>query len=89
MLLLIWFPLILRLPHRFQASTTLSLNPYLWHWLGVTGALFVLSAAALALRLRTRRHGARKSRASGESAPGHSEEENPNHRERPGGLTSA
>jgi len=52
LLLLIWFPLILRLPTGFQASTTLSLNPYLWHWLAVTGALFLLSAAALALRLR-------------------------------------
>jgi hypothetical protein len=54
LLLLIWFPLILRLPARFQATTTLSADPYLWHWLGVTGALFLLSAAALALRLRPR-----------------------------------
>ncbi|RDJ93927.1 hypothetical protein B4Q13_18515 [Lacticaseibacillus rhamnosus] len=49
-LLLIWFPLILRLPARFPVSTTLPLNPYLWHWLAVTGALFLLSATALALR---------------------------------------
>jgi len=53
LLLLIWFPLILRLPARFPATTTLSLDPYLWHWLAMTGALFLLSAAALALRLRT------------------------------------
>jgi hypothetical protein len=52
MLLLIWFPLIFRLPRRFTATTTLSLDPYLWHWLAVTGALFLLSAAALAVRLR-------------------------------------
>jgi hypothetical protein len=52
MLLLIWFPLIFRLPARFTATTTLSLDPYLWHWLAVTGALFLLSAAAFALRLR-------------------------------------
>jgi hypothetical protein len=51
LLLLIWFPLIFRLPSRFPASTTLPLDPYLWHWLGVTGALFLLSAAVLALRL--------------------------------------
>jgi peroxiredoxin len=51
-LLLIWFPLILRLPGRFTAATTLPLNPYLWHWLAVTGALFLLSATALVLRLR-------------------------------------
>ena len=57
MLLLIWFPLIFRLPRRFPDTTTLSLDPYLWHWLGVTGALFLLSATALALRLRTSRRG--------------------------------
>jgi len=62
MLLLIWFPLILRLPARFTATTTLSLDPYLWHWLAVTGALFLLSAAALAWRLRTGRRGVRKGR---------------------------
>ena len=28
------------------------LDPYLWHWLAVTGALFLLSAVAFALRLR-------------------------------------
>ncbi|HXL96004.1 MAG TPA: hypothetical protein VN969_44400 [Streptosporangiaceae bacterium] len=55
MLLLIWFPLILRLPTRFPATTNLSLDPYLWHWLAVTGALFLLSAVTLALRLRADR----------------------------------
>src|SRR6201996_8588087 len=54
-LLLIWFPLIFRLPARFPASTTLPLDPYLWHWLAVTRALFLLSATALALRLGTAR----------------------------------
>ena len=57
LLLLIWFPLILRLPARFPDTTTLSLDPYLWHWVAVTGGLFLLSAAALALRLRTSRRG--------------------------------
>lgn len=56
LLLLVWFPLILRLRTRYQASTTLSPEPYLWHWLAVTGALFLLSAAALALRVRALRH---------------------------------
>jgi hypothetical protein len=55
MLLLIWFPLIFRLPARFPATTTLPLDPYLWHWLGITGSLFLLSAAAFALRLRVGR----------------------------------
>ena len=62
-LLLIWFPLIFRLPTRFPASTTLPLNPYLWHWLAVTGALFLLSATALALRLGAIRRRARISPA--------------------------
>jgi len=51
-LLLIWFPLIFRLPARFPHTTTLPLSPYLWHWLAVTGALFLLSATAYAVRLR-------------------------------------
>ncbi len=54
LLLLIWLPLILRLHTNYHALTTLSPNPYLWHWLAVTGTLFLLSAAAFALRLRGR-----------------------------------
>ena len=53
LLLLVWFPLIFRLTTHYQQSTTLSPDPFLWHWLAVTGALFLLSAAAYALRLRT------------------------------------
>jgi hypothetical protein len=52
LLLLVWFPLILRLTAVYHASTTLSPDPYLWHWLAVTGALFLLSAVAFAVRLR-------------------------------------
>jgi hypothetical protein len=52
LLLLIWFPLIFRIPSHFPRSTDLSLDPYLGHWLAVTGALFLLSAVALAVRLR-------------------------------------
>jgi hypothetical protein len=52
LLLLVWFPLVLRLPGNYHASTGLSADPYVWHWLAVTGALFLLSAAAYALRLR-------------------------------------
>jgi hypothetical protein len=55
LLLLVWFPLILRLHTHYQASTTLSPDPFLWHWLGVTGTLFLLSAAAFAVRLRAAR----------------------------------
>jgi hypothetical protein len=52
LLLLVWFPLIFRLRSPYHASTTLSADPYVWHWLAVTGALFLLSAVAFALRLR-------------------------------------
>ena len=52
LLLLVWFPLILRLQSPYHASTMLSADPYVWHWLAVTGALFLLSAVAFALRLR-------------------------------------
>jgi hypothetical protein len=56
-LLLIWFPLIFRIPSHFPQTTDLSLNPYLGHWLAVTGALFLLSAVAYAFRLRPGRRG--------------------------------
>ena len=66
LLLLVWFPLILRLRTRYQASTTLSPGPFLWHWLAVTGALFLLSAAALALRIRALRREPQAGRLGGE-----------------------
>ena len=57
LLLLVWFPLILRLTASYHASTTLSPEPYLWHWLAVTGVLFLVSAVTFAARLRgTSRH---------------------------------
>jgi hypothetical protein len=56
LLLLVWFPLVLRLPSPYHTSTGLSADPYLWHWLAVTGALFLLSAVAFALRLRSKTH---------------------------------
>jgi hypothetical protein len=84
LLLLIWFPLIFRLPASFQAATTLSLNPYLWHWLAVTGTLFLLSAAALALRLRTGRQGLPEVPASGPGVAGPPPDVTPGHPERRG-----
>jgi hypothetical protein len=78
LVLLIWFPLIFRLPARFPATTTLSLDPYLWHWLAVTGALFLLSAAALALRLRKARN-TRKGRKGDGGAVGARSEAPPDH----------
>jgi peroxiredoxin len=84
LLLLIWFPLIFRLPTRFPATTTLSLDPYLWHWLAVTGALFLLSATALALRLGAVRRGTRKGRTSGGGVAAPPSDVTPGHPERPG-----
>ena len=68
MLLLIWFPLIFRIPSRFPRYTDLSLDPYLGHWLTVTGALFLLSAIALAVRLRPGRGGRAEAGYAGEVA---------------------
>jgi hypothetical protein len=68
-LLLIWWPLIFRLPTDFTVDKTgLSLDPYLGRWLAVTGALFLLSAAAFALRLRPGRR-PRGTVGRGEAAP--------------------
>jgi hypothetical protein len=68
MLLLIWFPLIFRIPSHFPRTTDLSLTPYQGNWLAVTGVLFLLSAVVFALRLRPRRRAAR------EAAAGHRDE---------------
>lgn len=60
LLLLIWFPLVLRLSGAsYHASTGLSPDPFLWHWLAVSGTLFALSAIAFALRLRVARRAER------------------------------
>jgi len=56
-LLLMWFPLIFRIPSHFPRTTDLSLNPYLGHWVAIAGVLYLLSAAAFALRLRPGRRG--------------------------------
>jgi hypothetical protein len=55
LLLLVWSPLILRLPTAFHAASGLSARPFLPHWLAVTAALFVLSAATLLARLTAKR----------------------------------
>jgi hypothetical protein len=80
-LLLIWFPLIFRIPSHFPRTTDLSLDPYLGHWLAVTGVLFLLSATALAFRLGKGRGGRKAPRHGGEladfpsrAAPGYPEQ---------------
>jgi hypothetical protein len=52
LLLLVWFPLVFRLPDSYRSITGRSTEPYLERWLLITAALFALSAVGLALRLR-------------------------------------
>ncbi len=73
LLLLVWFPLILRLTAAYHASTTLSPDPYLWHWLAVTGALFLLSAVAFAIRLRRTREHVHPAEEEGQPRPAEGE----------------
>ncbi|MGH3997050.1 MAG: hypothetical protein ACRDTJ_06260 [Pseudonocardiaceae bacterium] len=58
-LLLVWSPLILRLPTAtYQDASGLSAQPYLPRWLAVTAVLFAISAATLAVRVARNRRGA-------------------------------
>ncbi|HEV2244085.1 MAG TPA: hypothetical protein VGR98_23800 [Streptosporangiaceae bacterium] len=53
LLLLVWFPLILRLSSSaYHRASGLTATPYLWRWLAVTGVMFLASAVGYALRLR-------------------------------------
>ncbi|MEU9157415.1 hypothetical protein AB0D59_44510 [Streptomyces sp. NPDC048417] len=52
LLLLVWFPLILRLAVPYPGDTGLSDSVYLGRWLAITGGLFAASAVAFAVRLR-------------------------------------
>ena len=64
LLLLTFFPMILGLsaPELHRASG-LGTGPYVWRWLGVTGAMFAISAAAYALTTRRAAAGTRRARA--------------------------
>ncbi|GAA3419866.1 hypothetical protein [Streptosporangium vulgare] len=53
LLLLVWFPLILRASeHNYREATGLSTAPYVWRWLAVTLLLFAASGLLYALRRR-------------------------------------
>ncbi|WP_431946038.1 hypothetical protein [Actinacidiphila sp. bgisy167] len=65
-LLLTWFPLILRLSGPYEAATGLSDDVYLGRWLAVTAVLFGLSAVVLAARLGRAR---RRARGGGKRPP--------------------
>jgi hypothetical protein len=57
LLLLVWSPLILRLPTEFHAASGLSDQPFLLHWLAVTVVLFGTSAVILTVRIATKLRG--------------------------------
>ena len=67
LLLLVWSPLILRLPTTYQAASGLSDQPFLPRWAAVAATLFAISAVILLGRvtLRSRRAG----RAGRDSSP--------------------
>ncbi len=50
-LLLVWSPIILRLPPAYPVVTGLRTDPYLGRWAAVAGALFAISAVGYAGRL--------------------------------------
>lgn len=59
LLLLVWFPLVLRLAVPYPGDTGLSDSVYLGRWLAITGVAFAASAVAFALRLRLARRAGR------------------------------
>ncbi|MBX7554439.1 hypothetical protein K1Y78_42535 [Streptomyces sp. tea 10] len=59
LLLLVWFPLVLRLAVPYAGDTGLSDSVYLGRWLAITGVLFAASAMAFAMRLRRLRRAGR------------------------------
>ena len=53
LLLLVFFPLILRVdPEAYESVTGLTVDPYLSRWLLISAALFLISGVIYALRLR-------------------------------------
>ncbi|MYX97595.1 hypothetical protein GT045_22965 [Streptomyces sp. SID486] len=70
LLLLVWFPLVLRLASPYTRDTGLSDDVYLGRWLAITGVLFAGSAVLFALRLRRVRRAARTRRTPPAPEPG-------------------
>jgi hypothetical protein len=69
LLLLVWSPLILRTSDTaYHAASGLSAQPFLPRWLAVTGVLFAISTATLAVRIAIIRTGsAHRAAQQGES----------------------
>lgn len=57
LLLLVWSPLVFRVPRGYHGITGLTPDPYLGRWAAVTGTLFALSAVAYAARVCLLRRG--------------------------------
>lgn len=57
LLLLAWFPLVLRLAPAYRHASGRSDAPYLWRWLAVTAVLALASATAYAVRVARVRRG--------------------------------
>ncbi|MGW7447514.1 hypothetical protein [Kitasatospora sp. NPDC054795] len=62
LLLLVWFPLILRLSEPYPGATGLTDEVYLGRWLAITGVLFGAAAVGLAFRIRRARRTGRSAR---------------------------
>ncbi|HEY2765594.1 MAG TPA: hypothetical protein VGJ13_16520 [Pseudonocardiaceae bacterium] len=58
-LLLVWSPIIFRLPLAYPLFTGQGTAPYLGSWLAITGGLFAISATGYALRLGRARYWSR------------------------------
>lgn len=58
-LLLVWSPIVFRLPPAYQLFTGQSTAPYLSSWLAITGVLFAISATGYALRVGRARYRSR------------------------------
>ncbi len=70
LLLMTFFPMILGLSEpELRRASGLTTGPYLWRWLGVTGVMFAISAAAYALRTRRAAARARPARPKAPRPP--------------------
>ncbi|CAN5831983.1 hypothetical protein BH20ACT6_BH20ACT6_23440 [soil metagenome] len=58
LLLLVYSPSIFRLSGRFEPTSTLSSEGYLWRWLAISAVLFAVSCVGCVVRLRSARAGA-------------------------------
>ncbi|MFG2715772.1 hypothetical protein ACGFX2_35350 [Streptomyces goshikiensis] len=63
-LLLVWWPLVLRRVEHYTAATALPADGFLGRWLLITGALFAVSAVVLVVRTRRWSRAQRQARSA-------------------------